>query len=41
MRSVATHKVWVVLKESLCFEFVQTDDLYAQRGHSQSAGGVE
>ena len=41
MRSVDTHKVRLVLKESLCFEFVQTAALYAQRGHPQSAGGVE
>ena len=41
MRSVDTHKMRVVLKESLCFEFVQTAALYAQCGHPQIAGGVE
>ena len=41
MRSVDTHKVRVVLKESLCFEFVETAALYAQRGHPQVAGGDE
>ena len=41
MRSVDTHKVRVVLKESVCFEFVQTAALYKQCRHPQSAGGVE
>ena len=41
MRSVDTHKVQVVLKEILCFKFVQTAALYAQCGHPQSAEGVE
>ena len=41
MRNVDTHKVWMVLKESLCFEFVQTAALYALCGHPQSAGDVE
>ena len=41
MRSVDTYKVRVGLKESLCFEFVRTAALYAQCGHSQSAGGIE
>ena len=41
MRSVDTYKVRVVLKESVCFEFVQTAALYAQCGHPQSAGDVE
>ena len=40
-RSVDTHKMRVVLPESLCFEFVWTVALYAQCGHSQSAAGVE
>ena len=41
MRSVDTHKVRVVLKKSLCFEFVSTAALYAQCGHPQSENGVE
>ena len=41
MRSVDTHKERVVLKESLCFEFVYTAALYAQCGHSQTVGSVE